>query len=63
MVGNGEWGEDKSSVCAREKRLEERLKTWEKCDKLPLIERSLTLVLNLSILGSHHQQVVYCGCT
>ena len=36
VVGKGEWGEDESGVRAREKRLKEGLKKWEKGDRLLL---------------------------
>ena len=45
-VGKGEWGEDESSDRAREKRLKERLKKWEKGDRFLLTDELPTLQLN-----------------
>lgn len=48
-VGKGEWGEDEPSDRAREKRLKERLKKWEKsersllADDLPTLQSNSTL--------------------
>ena len=42
-VGKGEWGEDESSDRAREKRLKERLKKWEKGERLFLADELPTL--------------------
>ena len=52
-VGRGEWGEDESSERAREKRLKERLKKWEKgerfllADELPALQFSSSPVDDL----------------
>lgn len=48
VAGKGEWGEDESSGRAREKRLRERLKKWEKGDKVLLADELPTLQLNSS---------------
>ena len=46
-AGKGEWGEDESSNRAREKRLKERLKKWERgerfllADELPILQSNL----------------------
>lgn len=45
-VGKGEWGEDESSHRAREKRLKERLKKWEKGERFLLADELPTLQLN-----------------
>ena len=42
-VGKGEWGEDEFSDRAREKRLKERLKKWEKGERLLLADELPTL--------------------
>lgn len=42
-VDKGEWGEDESSDRAREKRLKERLKKWEKGDWFLLVDELPTL--------------------
>ena len=39
VVGKSEWGEDGSSVRAREKRLKKRLQKWEKSDRLLRLRR------------------------
>lgn len=48
MVGKGEWGEDEYSTRAREKRLKERLKKWEKGEKVLLTDELPTLQSNSS---------------
>ena len=47
-VGKGEWGEDEHSARAREKRLKERLKKWEKGEKVLLADELPILQSNLS---------------
>jgi hypothetical protein len=47
-VGKGEWGEDEDSVRAREKRLMERLRKWEKGEKVLLADELPTLQSNSS---------------
>ena len=42
-AGKGEWGEDEHSAHAREKRLKERLKKWEKGEKALLADELPTL--------------------
>ena len=48
IVGKGEWGEDKSGVRVREERLKERLKKWEKGDRLLLADELPALPSNSS---------------
>ena len=48
VAGKGEWGEDESGVRAREKRLKERLKKWEKGDRLLLADELPALPSNSS---------------
>ena len=43
VAGKGEWGEDESSDRAREKRLRERLKKWERDERLLLADELPTL--------------------
>ena len=43
VAGRSEWGEDESSDRAREKRLKERLKKWEKGERLLLADELPTL--------------------
>ena len=47
-AGKNEWGEDESSGRAREKRLKERLKKWEKGERLLLADELPTLQLTSS---------------
>ena len=47
-VGKGEWGEDEPSDRAREKRLKERLKKWEKGESFLLADELPTLQSNSS---------------
>ena len=46
VVGKGERGNNNSGVRAKEERLEERLKKWEKGDRLFLADESPTLPSN-----------------
>lgn len=48
IAGKSEWGEDECSVRAREKRLKERLKKWEKDEKLLLADELPILQSNSS---------------
>lgn len=48
MDRKGDWGEDGSSSCVREGRLNDELKKWEKDDRLLLVDKLSTLLSNTS---------------